>query len=139
MHEELVAALEPVCRDLRAGCAVAPDIREGSSEHYGDVLAGADFYGPDGSGQGVSVVLGGDPAEQIASVADQVQEWAVEALWTAGLPAVWPHCPSHPDSHPLTARVKNGRAAWFCPPTGELVAWIGELRVLPPEASRRHP
>jgi hypothetical protein len=103
MHEELVAALEPVRRDLRAGCAVAPDIREGSSEHYGDVLAGADFYGPDGSGQGVSVLLGGD------------------------------------DSHPLTARVTNGRAAWFCPPTGELVAWIGELPVLPPEASRRRP
>ncbi|WP_433252037.1 hypothetical protein ACQPYK_07070 [Streptosporangium sp. CA-135522] len=141
MHEELAAALEPVCRDLRTNCAVYPDIREGSPELYGEVLEGAMFYGPDGSGQGVSVVLGADPVAQTARLADQAQEWAVEALWSAGLPAVWPHCPLHPDSHPLTAEEKNGQAAWFCPRTGELIALIGELPAIAPapETSRRNP
>ncbi|GII84629.1 hypothetical protein Ssi03_26190 [Sphaerisporangium siamense] len=126
MHEELAAALEPVLRDLRTTCVVPFEIREPSGLYW-DGLAGAMFYGPDGSGQGVSVTPGADPVEQTAWLADQVQEWAVEALWAAGLPAVWPHCPAHPDSHPLTAEAKNGRAAWFCPRTGEQIALIGEL------------
>ncbi|AWS45623.1 hypothetical protein [Streptosporangium sp. 'caverna'] len=137
MHEELLAALEPVCRDLRTSCAVPPDIREapddpGCWERQAFVM----FYTPDGNGQGVSVVLGQDPTEQIAWLADQVQEWAVEALWTAGLSAVWPHCPSHPDSHPLVARVERNEAAWFCPNTGELVASIGQLPAIAPPPKR---
>jgi hypothetical protein len=128
LHERLSAALAPVCRDLRATCPVPPDIREDPTvpavEEGG---AYAMFYGPDGSGQGVSVMLGDDPAEQVARLADQVQEWAVEALWSAGMPAVWPHCPSHPDSHPLEARVRKHEAAWFCPHTGERIAPVGDL------------
>ncbi|MDP9847136.1 hypothetical protein [Streptosporangium lutulentum] len=128
MHSELLAALEPVCRDLETNCAVPPDIREAPAyPGGGEGLACAMFHAPDGSGQGVSVVLGQDPSEQVARLADQVQEWAVEALWTAGLPAVWPHCPAHPDTHPLTARVDGNEAAWFCPHTGDRVAPIGEL------------
>jgi hypothetical protein len=139
VHEELLAALEPVCRDLRTNCAVPPDIREAPADPgRWEGLACAMFYAPDGSGQGVSVVLGQDPAEQVARLADQVQEWAVEALWTAGLPAVWPHCPSHPDSHPLIARVERDEAAWFCPHTGEPVTPIGQLpAIAPPKGSSR--
>ncbi|MGV9776326.1 hypothetical protein [Streptosporangium sp. NPDC003464] len=138
MHAELLAALEPVCRDLRTGCAVPPDIREAHADPgRWEGLACAMFYGPDGSGQEVSVVLGEDPAEQVARLADQVQEWAVEALWAAGLPAVWPHCPAHPDSHPLLARAERGQAAWFCPHTGELVTPVGLLPArTPPEGPR---
>ncbi|GII34315.1 hypothetical protein [Planotetraspora mira] len=137
VHKELLAALEPVCRDLHTNCAVPPDIREIPDGWEG--LASAMFYAPDGSGQGVSVVVGQDPTEQVSRLADQVQEWAVEALWTAGLSAVWPHCPSHPDSHPLVARVACGEAAWFCPKTGELVAPIGQLPAItpPPKGSSR--
>jgi hypothetical protein len=107
---------------------VPPDIREALADLSGrEGLACAIFYAPDGSGQGVSVALGQDSAEQVARLADQVQEWAVEALWAAGLSAVWPRCPSHPDSHPLVARVERDEAAWFCPRTDELIAPVGRL------------
>jgi hypothetical protein len=85
------------------------------------------LYAPDGSGQGVSAIAAESLPARIASVADQVQEWAVEALWRAGRPATWPECPQHPDSHPLTATVHDHRAAWICLKTGHLISGIGQL------------
>src|SRR5262245_43989557 len=63
-------------------------------------------------------------AQRIASVAGQVQEWAIEALWRAGRPATWPECPGHPNAHPLTATVQRG---------GLGVRWLprGSLRLTP--------
>jgi hypothetical protein len=69
-------------------------------------------------------------AQRIASVADQIQEWAVEARWHAGRPATWPGCPHHPDSHPLMAAVREGRAVWICPRAGDLVSDVGHLSAL---------
>ncbi|WP_329260890.1 hypothetical protein OG223_42260 [Streptomyces sp. NBC_01478] len=66
-------------------------------------------------------------AEQLASLADQVQEWAVEALWSEGAPAVRPHCPAHPDMHPPAATIVVSSAVWVCPKSGATVARIGEL------------
>ena len=54
-------------------------------------------------------------------------ERAVEALWQAGRPATWPECPEHPDAHPLTATLRDRRAAWTCPRTGHLISGIGHL------------
>ena len=48
-------------------------------------------------------------------LADWVQEWAVEALWSLGRSATWPQCPHHPDSHPLAPVERAGRAVWVCP------------------------
>jgi hypothetical protein len=62
-----------------------------------------------------------------AEVADQVQGWAVEALWTAGEPAVWPRCPAHPDTHPLDAAVEGGTAVWRCPRGTAPTVPMGEL------------
>ncbi|MER7689564.1 hypothetical protein [Streptomyces sp. NPDC097610] len=109
-------ALDAVLRDLRAQCSVQPDVREPEDDYPGLIL-----YAPDGSGQGVYGV-------GLAEVADGVQDWAVEALWAEGESAVWPPCPAHPDSHPLSATVVEGVAVWVCPKEGEVpVCPIGEL------------
>ncbi|WP_406331474.1 hypothetical protein [Streptomyces sp. NBC_00203] len=120
--DEFARALETVLRDLRAQCSVQPDVREPEDDYQGVIL-----WAPDGSGQGVGLGPGDSPAERLAGLADQVQDWAVEALWTEGESAVWPYCPWHPDSHPLTATVVEGAAVWVCPKGGQQVAPIGEL------------
>ena len=125
---EFAQALDTVLRDLRAEGAVLP--RVSVAVGYGLVL-----HAPDGSGQGIRWPDSGSAAERLANLADQVQEWAVEAQWSVGAPAVWPHCPQHPNSHPLTATVAAddgvgvgaGAAVWTCPNTGAVVARVGEL------------
>ncbi|MFD8866542.1 hypothetical protein ACFV1F_19610 [Streptomyces sp. NPDC059590] len=116
---EFAETLETVLRDLQAQCAVQPRIR--ADDMYGIML-----FAPDGSGQGLTSPPGGTAAERLANLADQVQEWAVEALWSAGASAVWPQCPTHPDTHPLTATVRTDTAVWVCPKRGTTLARIGE-------------
>jgi len=118
---EFAAALETVFHDLRAQSAVQPELRENPG--YGPVL-----YAPDGSGQGLTQPRGTTAPDRLADLADQIQEWAVEALWTEGVAAVWPHCPEHPNSHPLRATVVDEVAVWACPRSGAVVARIGELK-----------
>ncbi|AJT70029.2 hypothetical protein T261_8436 [Streptomyces lydicus] len=117
---EFAGALETVLRDLQVQCAVQPHIRT-------DDGSGITLWAPDGSGQGLTSPVGGTAAELPAHLADQVQDWAVEALWSEGASAVWPQCPMHPDMHPLTATVRTGTAVWVCPKRGTRVARIGEL------------
>ncbi|OPF78132.1 hypothetical protein VT50_0220060 [Streptomyces antioxidans] len=120
---EFADALETVLRDLQARCAVRPEVR--TDDGYGTML-----WAPDGSAQGLTSPVGGTAAELLAHLADQVQGWAVEALWSEGASAVWPPCPTHPDTHPLTATVSTDTAVWVCPKTGATVARIGELESL---------
>ncbi|MCQ8189666.1 hypothetical protein [Streptomyces rugosispiralis] len=117
---EFADALKAVLRDLRAQCAVRPDIRT-------DDACGIMLWAPDGSALGLTSPLGGTAAELLAHLADQVQDWAVEALWSEGVSAVWPQCPTHPDTHPLTAAVRTDTAVWVCPKGRTTVARIGEL------------
>lgn len=72
---------------------------------------------------GIFLPYRGDDTERLTHIADQVQDWAVEELWSRGEPGVWPECPTHPDSHPL--RPVDG--AWPCPKTEERIALIGSL------------
>lgn len=52
-------------------------------------------------GTSISVRLADTPrAIGISSVADQVQEWAIEELWIRSA-TNWPPCPHHSDTHPL--------------------------------------
>ena len=148
--EEFGAVLAPILRDLAAGHVAAPRLAP-HPPHAADDEPGPDvlmLYAPDGSGCGLSLLPDTPFAEQLARVADQVQEWAVEVLWTAGESAVWPHCPEHPDAHPLQARVQQwtdgarheDAAVWACPRTGHAVCAIGELpdgRPRPRSARRR--
>jgi hypothetical protein len=129
----LTRALAPVLRDLeRTGPAVPATVRDGDWSGVDGQLTGT-VSGPSGSRWGVYVMAGEPAPEQIASVADQVQEWAVEELWTIGLPTNWPPCPEHPHTHPLAAVVRDGDAVWMCPATEAVVSEIGRL----PEPSRR--
>ena len=126
MDTALAEALTPVLRDLEYSGSVIPEVRE---DQWGGIegQATAALRSADGSGLGVSVMTGESRPQRIASVADQVQEWAVEELCSVGRPTNWPQCPHHPSSHPLSAVVRDGRAVWTCPATGRPVSEIGQL------------
>jgi hypothetical protein len=128
----LDAALAPVLADLRAAGAIVPEVRYAAAQDRGPDSVGA-VIGPDGQAaaagsQGVWVALAESAAERVASLAEQVQEWEVEALAAAGRPATWPECPAHPASHPLEPAVAaDGAATWRCPRSGLAVGAIGAL------------
>ncbi|WP_433128066.1 hypothetical protein ACQPWW_00590 [Micromonospora sp. CA-240977] len=126
MERELAAALEPILSDLGEPAGVQPDLRD-ESWRDDPQTASAFLYGADGSGQGISINLGQPAATQIVALADQVQEWAVEALWSLGRATNWPPCPHHPSSHPLAAMVVTGRAVWACPTLSTEINEIGRL------------
>jgi len=126
LDSALAEALTPVLRDLEHSGSVIPEVREDQwSDYPGQVTAM--LHSPDGSGQGISAMAGEPLAQRVASVADQVQEWAVEELCSVGQPTNWPPCPEHPRSHPLSAVVRDGRAVWACPRTGDVICNIGSL------------
>ncbi|MBN1093622.1 hypothetical protein JKP75_14300 [Blastococcus sp. TML/M2B] len=126
MHPELARALEPVLHDLRAG---GPQPHRIGDQDPADEegVASAWLWSADGSGTGVSVVLGAPLPEQLAHVADQVHDWAVEELWGTARTS-WPPCPEHPDSHPLVVRRAGDDVTWACPRSGTTVCRVGELR-----------
>jgi hypothetical protein len=124
----LDAALAPVLRDLRATGAIVPEVRYETWEDRGPDYVCA-FIAPPGQavgGQGVRVAVAQPVGERVARLAEQVQEWGVEALAAAGRPATWPECPEHPASHPLEAAVSpDGTAIWRCPRSGRAIDAIG--------------
>jgi hypothetical protein len=122
----LSEALAPVLHDLGICGAPLPEVRDNQwSDFPGQVTAM--LHDVDGTAQGVFVMAAESLPERMASVADQVQEWAVEALWRAGRSASWPECPEHPSSHPLKPAVQRARGVWICPKTRHLVSDIGRL------------
>jgi hypothetical protein len=127
----LAAVLAPILRDLAAGHV--PEPRIGNPDIDPQFFSpGVMIFAPGGSGQGIRLLEDAPRPEQLAHLADQVQEWAVEALWAEGASAVWPQCPDHPDSHPLRPHVTDeytpaATAVWCCPKSGQVVAPIGEL------------
>jgi hypothetical protein len=125
MHGLLSAALAPVMADLRATGGPLPMVDD---EDWVDdpEYASAMLRGPDGGGFGITVRLAAAECDRIASVADKVQEWAIEELWSRSA-TNWPPCPVHPDSHPLAALNRNGVARWVCPSDSTALAPIGSL------------
>jgi hypothetical protein len=119
---EFTEALKTVLRDLAAQCEVQPQVRTDGEWTM--------LYAPDGTGHGVGWPATGPAPDRLAILADQVQDWAVEALWSTGAPAVWPHCPQHPNTHPPKATVVEETAVWSCPKSGATVARIGELEII---------
>jgi hypothetical protein len=127
--------MDTVLADLRAAGAIVPEVRyEAWDERPDQVCA---FIGPAGlapddrwaGSQGVWVARFGPAGQRLAALAEQVQEWEVEALAAAGRPATWPECPEHPGSHPLQSWAEDGeRAVWRCPRSQRVVCGIGELR-----------
>jgi hypothetical protein len=125
VHPSLRRALAPVLRDLTTTGGPLPEVVD---EEWTDWPADASAYlrSPDGSVVGVRVAVHLPQGEQVAEVADGVQDWAVEALWGSA-PTNWPRCPSHPRTHPLRPQVRDGAAWWTCPADGTAVATIGDL------------
>ena len=126
MERELAEALAPVLRDLADSDSVIPEVRDDQWSTF-EGQATAMLFSPSGCGQGVSATADEPLVQRIAWAADQVQEWAVEELCSIGRPTNWPQCPQHPDSHPLSAVVREDRAVWCCPKTGYLATEVGEL------------
>jgi hypothetical protein len=126
MHSDLADALTPVLRDLETTGSVRPVLRDEQWSDYPGQMT-AMLCSPDGAGQGVSAMADEPRPERVASVADQVQEWVVEELCSVGRPTNWPPCPEHPRTHPLSAVVRDGRAVWACPKSGQLICEIGQL------------
>jgi hypothetical protein len=141
VDSKLSEALAPVLDDLRNSGRPIPDVRDAQwSTFPGQVTAM--LYAADGSGQGVSAMAAEPLPQRIASVADQVQEWAVEELCRVRRPATWPECTRHPDSHPMAAEVRDGRAVWTCrdlgtPPTASARCAPGPGRSRSPAAAAR--
>ena len=71
--------------------------------------------------------LGQSRAEQVVQLADQVQQWAVEALWSAKYFGGVARVPGAPWFAPAGCRGADGQAVWSCPEIGTVVAAIGEL------------
>jgi hypothetical protein len=128
MEKVLQDALDVLLPELRRTCGLRPIVEDRAMlNRFGEPVVNVMFLNQDGHGQGIQV-REGDRPHQLAQIADQVQEWAVEELWSRGRPATWPECPLHPDSHPLEPVVVAGTALWQCPKTAEPVAAIGELQ-----------
>jgi hypothetical protein len=127
MEEAIASALAVVLRDLNATSTVMPQIEDRQWSSFPGQIA-AFLQDPKFShGRGISVMINESKVEQIVSLADQLQEWVVEALWLRGISAVWPQCPAHPDSHPLRATIMDNRAVWMCPTLEGVVAEVGSL------------
>lgn len=127
MDIALSEALALVLDDLRNCGGPVPDVHDDQwSSFPGQVTAM--MQAPDGSGQGVFAMAEEPLAQRIASVADQVQEWAVEELCRTHRPTTWPECPWHRNSHPLAAVVRDGQAVWTCPRSERTASSIGSFR-----------
>ena len=125
MDQQLSTALAAVLADVRSCGVPVPRVED---EPWGNTpgMATAMMHSSDGSATGVSVDADDSPAAQLARVADQVQDWVIEQLWSSG-PTNWPRCPLHPSSHPMTAAVSDGAAVWTCPVTATVVCAVGSL------------
>lgn len=138
MHPELTAALAPILADLAVPSGVEPTVSEQEWQDY-PASASCSLSSPDGFGMGVWISLGEPLAAQVTMLADQVQEWAVEALWQLGRPASWPVCPHHPDRHPLVAREGQGQSLWLCPLEEREVSAVGALAGVRPRRRQVRP
>jgi hypothetical protein len=122
-RDELHAVLDPVLADIRAAGAILPVIEEHAWAD--DEAISVYLWSQDGYYAGVQVLRDQPPAERLAWLADQVQDWEVEELAAAGRPATWPECPQHPGTHPLSAVVLDDVAVWQCPAAGTVAFRVG--------------
>ena len=126
MDTALSEALAPMLQDLGTCGVPLAEVRDNQwSDFPGQVTAM--LHDADGTAQGVFAMAAEPLPERVASVAGQVQEWAIEALWRAGRSANWPECPEHPNFHPLKPAVQRDRAVWVCPKTHHQMGDIGRL------------
>lgn len=88
-----------------------------------------------GGGNGILVGAPGEPvtAEMVAEAAHALQDGIIDAgFYKTGTATIWPPCPHHPGTHPLTPLTRGNEVFWSCLRTGEVICRLGEL-----EASTR--
>lgn len=107
-------ALSLILRDLAAGDVPLPRIEQTTWQSW-QPSESVVLYAADGSGMGVWLDLTLPDAQALAHLANQVQDWAIEELWSLGRDTNWPICAAHPATHPRQAVVDHGRAVWACP------------------------
>ena len=117
--------LKPILRDVYTSGAPSPRIDQAISRHAGETTVR--LWAPDGTCAGVTVFWQLDRSARLMSAADQFQEWVIEELARSGQSTSWPSCPTHPDTHPLRARVVLGEAMWVCATVDMPIAHIGGL------------
>jgi hypothetical protein len=122
----LFDCLTPLLDDLAHSGAVLPTV-ETKSDRLNRQEIGAFLRNDDQSGREIFVELSLPYPERLAALAEQVQEWEIEALWAAARPATWPACPQHPNTHPLEPVAPADHACWRCPASGQEVSAIGRL------------
>lgn len=125
-REVVRQAAAPLLRDLAAGGLAPPHIRDEAHEDRADQAVCAWIQGPGRTGTGIWVSLSAAPAEQVAELAEQFQNWAADELYEAGRSPEWPLCPLHPaDPHRLTPEVRDGTAVWTCRGNDQVICDIG--------------
>ena len=127
MNADLARALQIVEHDLLVASVPLPEVRDGE---WSDLRAPAerDAWPSTAAGRVWCFVHDG-PAEQLRSVADQVQEWVHEEQCRLEQPVGWPRCPGHPRTHPLSVVAMDELAWWVCPVSQWKVAPVGRLGV----------
>lgn len=120
-------AVAPLLADLATSGLSLPDIRDEAHEERAAPSTCGWIEGPGRTGEGISVRLDSSAAEQVAQLAEQIQNWAADQLHDSGHTSEWPACPRHRDApHRLQPEVRDGVAVWTCPQTGELIWPIGQ-------------
>jgi len=138
-EKRLVACLAPILHDLAAAGLPPPEIWH-ERWPLGPGAPTATVHAADGSAWNIRLPPEIAFPDQVAMLADQIQEW-VAASRAAGEQVFWPACPEHPGSHSLRTDVAlgcastpgigldtaAGRAVWRCPLSGRIVCAIGNL------------
>ena len=127
MPTALARALDRVLRDLESTGGPLPTVEPSDWQIAIATAESAFLRSRDGSGSGVWVDTQASEARLVVMVADQAQEWVIEELAANGLTSNWPLCAEHPTTHPLTAAVHGGVAAWLCPTSRRPACEIGRL------------
>jgi hypothetical protein len=127
-RSRLRETIAPVLRDIQASGAILPTMREETQDGVDGEWISVMLWSPDGTGMGVFIPTEPTAADQVVRLAEQVQEWEIEELASAGRSATWPECPEHPNSHPLEpVAADRNRAAWRCPRSGHVISQVGAL------------
>jgi len=119
----------PVLDDLAATGMMLPDILEEAHEDRGVDAVYGWVLEPDGMGCSIQILKGVSLADQVAMLAEQIQELVADRLDDSGLSIQWPRCPEHPSDrrHRLVAEVREASAVWTCLESGNVICTIGSL------------
>ncbi|GAB6899168.1 hypothetical protein [Kineosporia succinea] len=116
MHDALRAALEPVLRDVREASDLTADIDESLADPDDGEQPWV-WFRILRAGTRVGVDPWGVPVENVAGIAEEVQDAVIETYGDRGTPRPWPACPLHQQKHKLLVAIVEDpapHAAWVC-------------------------